>query len=127
MRNSASSTMGDPFLGLAAISFRCHRFGPMRPTEGQLQGFAALAIRLRQMAVTAIGINLNGAVEAHQDFIGIFALSAGMVVELDTRRSRSIPAPVIAQHGPEIAGFRPATPRIKHRCRGFVDIELVWR
>ena len=120
--------MGDPFLGLAAISFRRHRFGPMCPTEGQLQGHAAFAIWLGQMAVTAIGVNLDGPVEAHQDLIGIFAFSAGMVVEHDARRGRAIPAPVIAQHGPEIAGFRLtqlllAPPRIKHRSRGLIDIE----
>jgi hypothetical protein len=138
MRNSASSTMGDPFLGLAPISFRRHRFGPMRPTEGPLQGHAADTIWPGQMAVTAIGIhcpamvclqtmsgNLDGAVEAHQDFIGIFAFSARMVMEHNARRCGTIPAPIIAQNGPEIASFRPAPPRIKHRSRGFVRCPAV--
>ncbi len=120
--------MGDPFLGLAAISFRRHRFGPMCPTEGQLQRFAALAVRFCQMPVTTIGVNLDGAVEAHQDCIGIFAFSAGMVVEHDARRSGAIPAPVIAHNGPEIACFRLtqlllAPPRIKDRSRGLNDTE----
>lgn len=75
------------------------------------------------MAVAAIGIDLDDPVEASQDFIGILALSTGIVMEHYPWRRRAVPAAVVAQHSPEISGFRLAAPRVQHRGRGFLDIK----
>ena len=95
----------------------------MRPTEGKLERLAPFAVGLGQMAVAAISIDLDDAVEARQDLIGILALSARVIMEDDAGRRRSVLAAIVTQHGPQITGFRPATPGIAHRGGGFVDIE----
>lgn len=84
----------------------------MGPAEGKPQRIATRAFRRRQMGVAAIGIDLDRALEAGKDFSGIFALSPGPVVEHHAGWRRTVPAAIIAQHCPEISGFRLATPRV---------------
>jgi len=43
----------------------------MGPAEGQSQWITARAFRRGQMGIGAIGIDLNGAVEAVEDFSGV--------------------------------------------------------
>ena len=75
------------------------------------------------MRIATIGIHLDSAVEAGQDFIGIFALSTGPIMEHYPWRRGAAPSPVVAQHRPEITGLRFAAPGVQHRGCGFVDVE----
>lgn len=76
------------------------------------------------MGISAIGIDLDRAVEAVQDFGGVFAFPAGAIIEHDTRGRDAAPAPVIPQDSPEIARLRGAAPRVQHRGGGFVHKQL---
>nr|AAA88642.1 unknown protein [Plasmid Ti] len=93
------------------------------PAEGQTQRIAARAFWRGEVGVAAIGIDLDRAVEAIEDFCGIFAVTSGPIMEHHARRRRSVPAAVVAQNSPEITGFRLAAPRIQHRGRSLVDIQ----
>jgi hypothetical protein len=44
-------------------------------------------------------------------------------VEHDAGWRGAVPAAIVAQHRPEISGFRLATPGVQNRGGGFVDIE----
>ena len=110
--------------GRTGLGLGRDQFSPaVRPAEGELQGLAALPGWLRQVAVAAIGVDLNGAVEPGEDFLGIVAAAPGTIVEHDAGRRRAVPAAVVAQHGPEVSGLRPAAPGIHNRGRGLVHVE----
>ena len=68
-------------------------------------------------------LTLDRAVEALEDFGGVFAFAPGVVVEHDTGWGGAAPAAIVAQHGPEVAGLRPPAPWVQHRGGGLVDIE----
>jgi hypothetical protein len=119
MRTSASSTMGDPLFGVALISF----LRPCAQQKASFNGIATDAVRRGEVRVATVGIDLDRAVEPVEDFSGIFAFTPGPVMEHHARRRRTIPAAVVTQHGPEVAGFRLASPRIEDRSRCLVDIE----
>jgi hypothetical protein len=52
------------------------QFSPtVRPAECQRQRLTTLAIRLGQTRIATVSIDLDRAIEAGQDFIGIFALA----------------------------------------------------
>lgn len=67
--------------------------------------------------------DLNRAVEPVENLGSVFTLPARAVVEHHPRRRGAAPAAVIAQHRPEIAGFRLAAPGVQHWGGGLVDIE----
>ena len=67
--------------------------------------------------------DLDCAVEAIEDFGGIFALPAGPVMEHHAGRGGATPATVIAQDGPEVAGLRLTLPRIQHRGGRLIDVK----
>src|SRR5690606_20253439 len=96
---------------------------PMRPAEGQSQRIASRALWRGQMGISAIGIDLDRAVEAVQDFGGIFAFAPGSVMEHDPRWGAAVPAAIITQHRPEIPGLGLATPRVEDRGGGLIHIE----
>ena len=77
----------------------------MGPAECQLHRHTPLAVWLGQMGIAAIDVDLDRAVEAGQEFIGVFALSAGPVVEHHARWRRAVPAAIVAQHRPPIFAF----------------------
>jgi hypothetical protein len=75
------------------------------------------------MGIGAIGVDLDRAVEALEDFGGIFAFTPGAIMEHHARWCRAVPATVIAQDGPEIARLGLAPPGIENRRGGFINIE----
>src|SRR5690606_5842599 len=96
----------------------------MRPTMSDPDGLAPLARGSGQPIVTLVAINLQDTVKTAQESFGILA-SATWSVEVDhAGRVLAAPWPVIAGQCPQISGFCCSTPRIQHRCGGFIHKQL---
>ena len=59
---------------------------PVAPAERQRQGRAALALGPRQPAIAAVAIDLQDALEAVEETLGMLATAPRRIVEGDTRR-----------------------------------------
>lgn len=75
------------------------------------------------MGIGAVGIDLDRAIEAVEDFSGVFALSPGPVMEHHAGRRGAVPATIIAQHRPKVTCRRLPLARIQHRGGGLINIE----
>ena len=105
--------------------------------ECQPQRITARAFRRGQMGIGAIGVRrangppdrllalltLNRAVEALEDFGGVFAFTPGTIMEHHARWCRAVPAPVIPQHRPKIARLGLAPPGVENGRGSFIDVE----
>ena len=92
----------------------------MRPAVGHADRIAALSGRARKTVVAGISVELQRAVKAAQERLGILPAAIGRVEEDHARRVVTAPATIISREGPEVASFRPAPPRVQHRRRGLV-------
>lgn len=75
---------------------------------GHADRIAALPGSACQAVVAGISIELQRAVEAVQELLGILPASIGRIEEDYAGWIVTAPAPIVAREGPQVARFRPA-------------------
>lgn len=95
----------------------------MRPAVGHRDRRAALAGGARQSIVTGISIQLQDAVEALQDLLGMGASTAWAIGEDHAGRVIAAPSTIIPGKRPEVAGLGSAASGVEDRRRRLVHEE----
>ncbi|TCS62714.1 hypothetical protein EDD52_1088 [Primorskyibacter sedentarius] len=91
-----------------------HKFAPgMRPKVGQ----GDIMSRLEKAIVVAIAIDLQDALEATQDLLGVPTAAPGRVAEGYSKWRRATPGTVVSRQGSEVSGLRLLPPGVEHRAR----------
>ena len=116
--DSAQALGGD--LRAAAVVDLAQFSSRMRPTVRKLQWRAALAAPAGQSVVSSVAVDLEDAVEAVEEVLGMFAAAPGRIEVDHAGRISSAPGAVVAGQGPQPAGLRLAAARIEHRRPGLV-------
>ena len=114
-------------LRAAAVMDLTHFSPAMRPTVRKLQWRAAPAARTGQPIVAGITVDLQDAVEAVEEALGIVAAAPGRIEVDHAGRIGAAPGTVIPGQGPQPAGLRLAAARIEHRRPRLIHEEFANR
>ncbi len=96
----------------------------MRPAMGHADRIATRAGGARQAIVALVAVELQRALEAMKECLGVLAAATGGVEEDHPRRIFATPSSFIARKGPEVAGLGAPPPGIEDRRGGLIHEEM---
>src|SRR6056297_3019016 len=108
----ASQALGGDLRGVA-VEHLLELAPGVRPAMGHADRIAALAGGARETGVAGMAIELQRAVEAAQERLGVLPTAVGGVEEDHPGRIVTAPGAVVACKGPEVAGPGPASARVQ--------------